>query len=85
MLLMERMKVLMDDIELYVTPSTSDLYLTNFTGHPLLVVPSGFNERGMPTSVGFVGRLYGEAELCAIGCAYQRATQHHLKHPSLSV
>ena len=82
-LLMERMAELMETVDLYVTPSTSDLYLTNFSGHPLLVLPSGFNDRGLPTSIGFVGRLYGEAELCAVGRAYQNATGHHLRTPPL--
>jgi Asp-tRNA(Asn)/Glu-tRNA(Gln) amidotransferase A subunit family amidase len=84
-LLMERMAELMQTVDLYVTPATSDLYLTNFSGHPLLVLPTGFNDRGLPTSIGFVGRLYGEAELCAVGRAYQNATKHYLKHPELRV
>lgn len=84
-LLMERMAGLMETIDLYVTPATNDLYLTNFTGHPLLVLPNGFNDRGLPTSIGFIGRLYGEAELCAIGRAYQNATVYHLKRPPLPV
>lgn len=83
--MMEHMAALFDTIDLYITPATNDLYLTNLTGHPLLVLPNGFSDRGMPTSIGFVGRLYAEADLCAIGCAYQHATNHHLKQPPLRV
>jgi Asp-tRNA(Asn)/Glu-tRNA(Gln) amidotransferase A subunit family amidase len=83
-LLMQRMAELMETVDLYVTPSTSDLYLTNFSGHPLLVLPTGLNDRGLPMSIGIVGRLYGEAALCALGCAYQRVTKLHLEHPRLS-
>jgi Asp-tRNA(Asn)/Glu-tRNA(Gln) amidotransferase A subunit family amidase len=83
-LLMERMAELMDTVDLYVTGSTRDLYLTNFTGHPLLVLPNGISDRGTPTAIGFVGRLYGEAELCALGRAYQSSTDYHARRPQLT-
>jgi Asp-tRNA(Asn)/Glu-tRNA(Gln) amidotransferase A subunit family amidase len=38
---------------------------------------------GTPTSLTFLGKLYGEAELLAFARAYQEATGFHLKHPSL--
>jgi len=38
---------------------------------------------GTPTSLTFLGRLYGEADLLAFARAYQEATGFHLKHPSL--
>jgi Asp-tRNA(Asn)/Glu-tRNA(Gln) amidotransferase A subunit family amidase len=82
-MLMRQMAALMDTVDLYLTPATVSLYLTNFSGHPLLVLPSGFTTRGTPASIGMVGRLYGEAELCALGRVYQAATGHHLKHPAL--
>ncbi len=84
-LLMREMAKVFDTIDVYITPSTASLYLGNFTGHPLLVMPTAIGERGSPGSVGLVGRLYGEAELCALGRAYQNATGHHLKQPELRV
>jgi len=39
---------------------------------------------GTPTSLTFLGRLYGEAELLAFARAYQEATGFHLQHPVLA-
>lgn len=38
---------------------------------------------GTPTSLTFLGKLYGEAELLAFARAYQEATGFHLQHPKL--
>jgi len=40
---------------------------------------------GTPTSLTFLGKLYGEAELLAFARAYQEATGFHLQHPNLTV
>jgi Asp-tRNA(Asn)/Glu-tRNA(Gln) amidotransferase A subunit family amidase len=39
---------------------------------------------GTPTSLTFLGKLYGEAELLAFARAYQEATGFHLQHPVLT-
>ena len=39
---------------------------------------------GTPTSLTFLGKLYGEAELLAFARAYQDATGFHLQHPKLT-
>jgi len=39
---------------------------------------------GTPTSLTFLGKLYGEAELLAFARAYQEATGFHLRHPVLA-
>lgn len=80
--LIEEMHNVMQQIDVYVTPSwTGDnLTLTNLTGHPQVVIPNGFID-GKPTSISFVGQLYGEADLLSIAKYYQDNTDHHLKHP----
>ena len=40
---------------------------------------------GTPTSLTFLGKLYGEGELLAFARAYQEATGFHLQHPKLAV
>ena len=40
---------------------------------------------GTPTSLTFLGKLYGEGELLAFARAYQEATGFHLQHPKLPV
>ena len=57
--------------------------LTNLTGHPAVVVPNGFNDRGSPTSITFMGNLFKEAEVLLVAKAYQEATEFHKKHPDL--
>jgi len=49
--------------------------------------PSEFQNAGgpgTPTSLTFLGKLYGEAELLALARAYQDATGFHLQHPKLT-
>ncbi|MBN2423860.1 MAG: amidase [Calditrichaceae bacterium] len=83
--LIREMKILMDTIDIYIAPSWEgdNLLLTNLTGHPCVVIPNGFSEDGTPTSISFIGRLFGEAELIAFSHKYQQETDHHLKHPVL--
>ena len=40
---------------------------------------------GTPTSLTFLGNLYGEAQLLALARAYQDATGFHLLHPKLEL
>jgi Asp-tRNA(Asn)/Glu-tRNA(Gln) amidotransferase A subunit family amidase len=84
-IVMEAMNEIMSDIDVYVAPSFigSNLLLTNLTGHPCVVLPNGFRENGTPTSISFMGRLFGEAETLALARAYQEATDFHLRHPTL--
>jgi Asp-tRNA(Asn)/Glu-tRNA(Gln) amidotransferase A subunit family amidase len=84
-LVIQEMQKLMKDIDVYVAPSFggSNLLLTNLTGHPCVVLPDGFTKEGTPTSISFIGQLFGEAKLLAVAKAYQDATDFHLKHPKL--
>jgi Asp-tRNA(Asn)/Glu-tRNA(Gln) amidotransferase A subunit family amidase len=53
---------------------------------PLTEDPGDFQNAGgpgTPTSLTFLGKLYGEAELLAFARAYQEATGFHLQHPAL--
>ncbi|MFL6574771.1 MAG: amidase [Burkholderiales bacterium] len=54
----------------------------NYLGLPALVVPCGFDSRGLPLSVQLVGRPFSEALLLAVGGAYQRATDWHRRVPA---
>ena len=61
----------------------NQLLTTNLTGHPCLVVPNGFNKEGSPTSISFLGKLYGEMALVAFARAYQEASEWDEKIPPL--
>ena len=60
--------------------ATLNTAITNLTGQPCVLVPHGFNEKGNLTSLTFVGRVFGEADMLAAARAYQEATDWHLKH-----
>ena len=93
-LLMREMARLMSKVDVYVVPFDYSDYtpnpiasintrVTNLTGQPCVVVPHGFNEKGNPTSLTFVGRVFGEARMLSLAKAYQDSTEWHLKHPKL--
>jgi len=70
-----------DKVDVIVAPSFSrGLLLGNLTGHPCVVVPNGFSDPGTPTSICFLGKLFGEAQLLAVAKTYQEATGFH-RHP----
>jgi Asp-tRNA(Asn)/Glu-tRNA(Gln) amidotransferase A subunit family amidase len=85
-LLIQELARVMKEIDVYVAPSFggNNLLLTNLTGHPCVVLPNGFDQKGSPTSISFMGRLYGEATVLAAARAYQDATDFHLKHPPMN-
>lgn len=83
--LIDRYYELTKEYDIIVVPSFggNQLLMTNLTGHPCLVMPNGFNAQGSPTSISFLGKLYGEAALIQVGRAYQEATEWDEKQPKL--
>jgi Asp-tRNA(Asn)/Glu-tRNA(Gln) amidotransferase A subunit family amidase len=83
-LLNQKMAELMDTVDIYIIPSFygDNLLRTNLTGHPCVVVPNGFNDKGSPTSISFIGDLYDDGNVLAVANAYQEVTHWHKKYPS---
>ena len=85
-LLMEKMEELFQDYDAYV--SDADLAITNLTGHPSIVLPTGFRDRDgrqvVNTAV-LTGRLYEESTLLAVGHLLQQQLDAHLQQPPLDV
>ena len=79
----QKMSELFKMIDVYVIPSFwgDNLLRSNLTGHPCVVLPNGFNEKGMPTSISFIGDLYQDGEVVAVAHEYQRGTDWHKKYP----
>jgi Asp-tRNA(Asn)/Glu-tRNA(Gln) amidotransferase A subunit family amidase len=72
-------------LDLYITPAFSqNLSMTNLTGNPCLVLPNGFNAKGRPTSITFMGQLFGEGKMLQAAKVYQDATDFNKKHPALN-
>jgi Asp-tRNA(Asn)/Glu-tRNA(Gln) amidotransferase A subunit family amidase len=83
-LVIRAMDRVMHEVDLYVGFGATDLLLTNLTGHPAVVVPTGVTEAGTPTSITFTGRLYDEATILAVAGAFQEATNFHLQRPPMA-
>lgn len=83
--LVEAFHNLMKDFDVIITPSFGGIQLTatNLTGNPVVVVPNGFNERGSPVSISFLGNLFDEATILSVAKAYQEATDFENKHPEM--
>lgn len=80
-LLMRDVNTMMKDIDVLFTPTFQHLVAGNLTGHPIVCVPDGFNDRGLPSSIGFFGGLYKESEVLRVAKKFQDASDVHLKHP----
>ncbi|HKW13423.1 MAG TPA: amidase [Candidatus Krumholzibacteria bacterium] len=72
-------------VDVYITPAFGgdNLLYTNMTGNPCVVLPNGFNDKGSPTSITFMGKLFEEGKVMTVAKAYQDATDFHLKHPPM--
>lgn len=84
-LLMQHMKAFFETVDIVITPTYGgrQLAITNLTGHPALVMPTGFNQRNLPTSITLLGKLYDEATLLQVGKAFQLATGWDDVHPEM--
>jgi Asp-tRNA(Asn)/Glu-tRNA(Gln) amidotransferase A subunit family amidase len=82
-LLMQRMNALFTNIDAFLAPvSSASITMTNLTGHPAIVVKSGFVE-GMPEAIMVTGRLFEEGTILRIAYAYERTTPWKDRHPEL--
>lgn len=83
-LLIDDMDKLFKKVDVYIAPSWAgrNLSVTNYTGHPCVVVPNGFRN-GRPTSISFIGNLFQEANVLAVAKYYQDKTDWHQKHPTV--
>jgi Asp-tRNA(Asn)/Glu-tRNA(Gln) amidotransferase A subunit family amidase len=71
------------DVDVIIAPTNSaQLTATNFTGHPAVIVPNGFRDDGTPTSITFLGGLWGEAAALAAAHQFQRVTNWHGREPT---
>ena len=53
----------------------------NVTGHPALAMMAGLSAGGLPLSVQFVGRYFGEGMLFQAARAWERAAGTDERHP----
>lgn len=82
-LLMQRLAELYAEVDVIVAPTNagSVLTATNLSGHPTVVVPSGFSEQGAPRAITFVAALWREDLALRLAAAWQAASEVHLRRP----
>jgi Asp-tRNA(Asn)/Glu-tRNA(Gln) amidotransferase A subunit family amidase len=81
--IMKKMDPIIDAYDIIITPPEvgDQLAITNLTGNPSVTLPNGFDKNGMPASITFIGKHFGEAQLLAFTKKYQEATKFNLQHP----
>ena len=76
------LQVRLDGVEVGTTDAITRLTGPfNLTGLPALVIPCGFTGGGLPIGLQLVGRPFAEADVLAVGHAYQRSTDWHRRVP----
>lgn len=83
--LMEEVNKVMEEYDVIICPTWggNQVAITNLTGHPAVIFPTGFNKRKMPTTITLVGKLYDEATLLALAKVYQDKTDWNKLHPDM--
>jgi len=81
--LIQKFMEIFKQVDIIISPSLegNQLLMTNLTGHPSISIPNGFDKRRMPTSITFIADWYNEADLLALGWAFQQKQGFYLKHP----
>lgn len=69
---------------------TIDMYMNdiltipaNLVGLPAMSIPAGFSQAGLPIGLQLAGKHFGEATLYQLAHAFEQATDHHKKRPTL--
>jgi Asp-tRNA(Asn)/Glu-tRNA(Gln) amidotransferase A subunit family amidase len=83
--LIEEMHNLMNKFDVLISPTFGgrQLMTSNLTGHPVVCVPTGFDNQNHPTSISFLGNLYEEDKILEFANFFQAITNFHLKYPPL--
>ncbi len=82
--LVRQMQELFEEVDAYV--GGNDLAITNLTGHPTLVFPAHFGQRGgheQPLCATLTGRYFQEATLLYLVHQFQQQTDYHRRRPAL--
>jgi len=56
-------------------------WVFNLTGHPVLSVPAGFTDDGLPVGIQLVGQRFDDATVLAVGATLERLQPWHTEYP----
>jgi Asp-tRNA(Asn)/Glu-tRNA(Gln) amidotransferase A subunit family amidase len=81
--LIEELNTLFSQYDVIIAPTSNfrQLMGTNLSGHPVVCIPNGLDQKGRPTSFTLIGNLYDEGSILALAKAYQAATDFEEQHP----
>jgi Asp-tRNA(Asn)/Glu-tRNA(Gln) amidotransferase A subunit family amidase len=80
-LLMQRLDAFYRDVDVVIASTGGPLTATNLSGHPTVVVPTGFSDAGLPRAVTFVAALWREDLALRLAHAWQMASDVHQQRP----
>jgi len=85
--LIQEMHKIFQKYDAIITPSFGghQLLATNLTGHPVICIPNGFNDRKSPTSISIIGGLFEEGIILDLARKFQEATPFDEAHPPLFI
>jgi Asp-tRNA(Asn)/Glu-tRNA(Gln) amidotransferase A subunit family amidase len=69
------------DVVIVPTYAGRQLPMTNLSGHPVVCMPIGFNEKQLPHSITLIGNLYDEASILSAAKIFQDNTDHNKTYP----
>ncbi|WP_420384792.1 amidase [Roseivirga sp.] len=83
--LIEEVNQLFRDYDVIIAPTfrSRQMQITNLTGHPVISIPTGFDDQGRPTSMTLIGNLYEEDKILNLARYYQQLTSFDDQHPPL--
>jgi Asp-tRNA(Asn)/Glu-tRNA(Gln) amidotransferase A subunit family amidase len=83
--LIKEVTSLFKDFDIIISPSFggNQLLVTNLTGHPVVSIPNGFDQKGHPTSISFIGNYNSEHKILYFADIYQKETGHNKINPPL--
>ena len=75
---------IINDYDVIISPTfgKNQMLITNLTGHPVISVPNGFDKKGNPTSISFIGNYHNEDKILYLASLYQTKTNFHRNAPS---
>jgi Asp-tRNA(Asn)/Glu-tRNA(Gln) amidotransferase A subunit family amidase len=81
--LINEMYVIMKDLDVLISPTSggNQSFITNLTGHPVISVPTGLDDKQRPTSLTIIGNLYDEEAILLLAKAFQERTDFDELHP----
>ena len=83
--LVNDIKVLFKNFDVILSPSfgKNQILITNLTGHPVVSVPNGLDEKGRPTSISVIGNHGAEDKILYFAEMLQNELKFNKKRPPL--